>query len=133
MWIYGHSGTQVVTDREIIKVIDSIKDVKGIIEYMGGEYSSRVRMFAKSKAIVMMNKLPRGERVEVINRMIDMFEYTTDTWLQRNILEVASHFYNRELEEFFLSYARNGKCSEYVKDRILTLYDPVYRRNRNAF
>lgn len=125
MRIHRHSGTEI----DIIKTVDGIREVRDILPYMGSEYPQRIRIFAKSKAITLLGKLLRGDRVEIISEMIEVFERSTDTWLQRNILEVVSHFYSKEFEDYFLEYARNGKCrSEYIKDRILTLYDPAYRR-----
>lgn len=118
-----------MSDSRIIKEIDTI-DIRSIIPYMGAEYSQRVRMFAKSKSITLLHKLTKSNRVEIINDMLEIFEKTSDTWLQRNILEVVSHFYSNELRYYFLQYARNGCKSDYIKDRILTLYDLAYRRNR---
>lgn len=129
MRIHRYSGTEV-KDSELIKLIDSMKDVTDIIEFMGTDYPQRVRMFAKSKSIVLLSRMQKADKVEAVNYMIKMFEMSEDTWLQRNILEVVSHFYSREIEEYFLSYARNGRCHAYIKDRILTIYDPAYRRNR---
>lgn len=121
-----------MSDSKIIKEIDTIasKDIQKIIPYMGAVYSQRVRMFAKSRSISLLHKTTKSDRIEIINDMLETFEKTDDTWLQRNILEVASHFYSDELKDYFLQYARNGCKSEYIKDRILTLYDLAYRRNR---
>lgn len=123
----GQDATELTAD--LLKL--SVKDKRSIyrlLDHISSAYPKSVRRIAQMKAKIILRQLTDCEKEIVADYLADKLSYTTDTWEQRNIVEILSTYLDGNIERKVMSIIEKDHIDQRVRERGTMLFAPTSRK-----
>lgn len=113
-----------------LEIIKSLNSVYALLPFITSEYHQNVRKYAKFRMSVVLRSMNEDEkeRKECIDTLFHRLENITDSWEQRNIVEVLYGLINVDVDKRLVETLKGANIHPMVRERGLYLLAPAYAK-----